>query len=161
MTAGRKRPTALETPSERKECQNYYKLCSMQNILTIHITNEGKRTSAGGGILKSMGLTVGTPDFVHPVMRGGWGALWIEMKRNKKYTPSERSKPTWIAQERMIAKLIEAGHFAMFAYGWEHAQRIRDYYLSLPNTNNQYQNKIKIGDFILQDAKQQEKKGVL
>lgn len=119
-----------DTASERKESISYAKYCRMKNIHAIHIANEGKRSKAGGSILKSMGMCPGTPDFFHPIMRGNFGGLWIEMKRKKKYSLSERSSDTWKAQENMIEMLREQGYLAGFAFGHEHAVLILIDYLS-------------------------------
>jgi len=48
-----------------------------------HIPNEGKRSRIGGRELRSAGLKAGVPDLCLPVSRGGWNALYIEMKLDK------------------------------------------------------------------------------
>lgn len=51
--------------------------------LLYHIPNEGKRSKSNGALLKSMGLKKGVPDMCLPVSRGGFHALYIELKKDK------------------------------------------------------------------------------
>jgi hypothetical protein len=122
----------LRAPKETWECIQYASLCFRENIPLIHIPNEGKRSKETGYLLKKMGLLPGTPDYFHPIVRGGYGGLWIEMKRNKAYSASERSTDSWGRQVNMLVKLRRYGFMAEMAYGWEHARKIRQYYMSLP-----------------------------
>lgn len=51
--------------------------------LLYHIPNEGKRSKSNGALLKSIGLKKGVPDMCLPVSRGGFHALYIELKKDK------------------------------------------------------------------------------
>ena len=91
--------------------------------------NEGKRTEAQGHNLKLMGLRPGVSDlFIYWPTKTHPG-LWLEVKRNKKYSKSERSTPTWIAQEKFIEQVKSVGFAAEFCYGWIDGKRIIESYL--------------------------------
>ena len=49
--------------------------------LLYHIPNEGKRSGRAGAALLRQGLKRGVPDICLPVARGGYHALYIELKR--------------------------------------------------------------------------------
>jgi hypothetical protein len=92
------------------------------------IDNEGKRTPAQGFHAKRMGLLPGVSDLFVFWPTKSYHGLWIELKRNKKYTPSERSKPSWKDQERFIEVVKKVGFQAHFCYGCKDAiQRIEEY----------------------------------
>lgn len=55
--------------------------------------------------------------------------LWIEMKRNKKYSLSERSTDTWKAQEKFINLVKSVGFQGHFCYGWVDAKARIEAYL--------------------------------
>lgn len=48
--------------------------------LMYHTPNEGKRAPATGANLKRIGMKPGVPDICLPVARGGYHALYIELK---------------------------------------------------------------------------------
>jgi hypothetical protein len=79
-----------------------------------------------------MGLRAGVSDLFiyHPSKSGTYPGLYLEMKRNKKYTNSERSKPTWIAQEKFQETVRSVGYAAYFCYGWIDGKNIIEQYLS-------------------------------
>lgn len=85
----------------------------------------GKRYSSEAMHLKKEGLLPGVPDICLPVMRGIYGALYIEMKYGSN-KPSE-------AQRQMIDYLNKAGYKAVVCYDWEEAKDIILWYLRLAN----------------------------
>ena len=89
--------------------------------LMYHIPNEGVRTAANGARLKAEGMRAGVPDICLPVARGGYNALYIELKAGK-------NKPTE-AQEKWIAALNAAGNLAVVCWGWEAAKKTIETYL--------------------------------
>jgi len=91
--------------------------------------NEGKRTPQQGLQAKLMGLIPGVSDMFIYYPSNGFHGLWLEMKRRKIYTSSERSTPTWISQERFQDKVKNVGYAAFFCYGWEHGKEIIEEYL--------------------------------
>lgn len=91
--------------------------------------NEGKRTPRQGAYLKRLGLRPGVSDIFIYYPSNTFHGLWIEMKRNKKYTKSEMNTPTWIAQERFIEGVKSVGYEAKMCYGWEDGVRVIERYL--------------------------------
>lgn len=91
--------------------------------------NEGKRTPAQGFQAKRMGLRPGTSDLFIAWPTSTYPGLWLEVKRNKEYTPSERRTNTWRAQEEFIDEMKSVGYAGYFCYGWEDGKRIIESYL--------------------------------
>ncbi len=126
----KKRSRTIYAP-EWKECVWFVKWCFLNHIKVRHIPNEGKRSKKTNLILTAMGMVSGTPDFIIPISRNGYGSLWLEMKQNRIYTKSEQKKPTWIKQERQIMELRELGNMADFSFGWVQAARMTSDYLGI------------------------------
>lgn len=128
-----KRKTAMTPPLESKEQKDLVKWLSYHPIVRDYFCkndNEGKRTAAQGFHLKLMGLRPGVSDlFIYYPTRDYHG-LWLEMKRNKKYSKSERSTPSWIAQEQFQEAVKKVGYAAYFCYGWVDGKNIVERYLS-------------------------------
>lgn len=91
--------------------------------------NEGKRTPRQGSQLKQLGLRPGVSDIFIYYPSTSYHGLWIEVKRDKKYSPSERSSPTWIAQEQFLKDVKSVGFAGYFCYGWIDGKRIIERYL--------------------------------
>lgn len=91
----------------------------------LAVPNGGDRHPAVAARMKAEGVRRGVPDMCLPVMRGGFGALWIEMKRQKggRVSPEQRA---W------IAGLQAQGHKAVVCEGWEHARDVITEYLGEP-----------------------------
>lgn len=79
-----------------------------------HIPNEGKRSRIGGADLKKAGLKPGVPDLCLPIARGGWNALYIEMKK-------DRTCKCTKDQIDFQALLAHQGNFCCIAYGFDEA----------------------------------------
>lgn len=92
--------------------------------LLYHIANEGRRSYALGREMKAQGLRSGVPDICLPVPRGGYGALYIEMKRRKDSRLSDN-------QRGWINGLNRAGNRAVVCKGWEAARQEIETYLNL------------------------------
>ena len=88
-----------------------------------HIPNEGKRSPQAGAKLKRMGLSPGVPDICLPVARGGYSALYIELKRTKGGNLSDK-------QRAWLGRLNKWGCLAVRCDGWEQAKRVIKGYLS-------------------------------
>jgi hypothetical protein len=93
--------------------------------------NEGKRTPALGARLKRLGLRPGVSDLFIYYPNNSFHGLWLEVKRNKVYTKSERSTKSWIAQEKFLESVKSVGFDGYFCYGWEHGKEIVERYLAL------------------------------
>lgn len=80
--------------------------------------------------LKRMGLRPGVSDiFIYYPTKTHHG-LWLEIKRNKKYTQSERRSASWIAQEKFIETVKSVGFAGCFCYGWVDGKEIIERYLA-------------------------------
>lgn len=86
-----------------------------------HTPNEGKRSYFTAAKLKAEGMRPGLPDIVLAVPRGGYGALYIELK-TQKGRPSKD-------QLDYIDLLRSCGNVAMICRGWETAKAIIEAYL--------------------------------
>lgn len=82
-----------------------------------------------GAKLKSLGLRPGAVDLLLYYPTKTFHGLWLEVKRNKKYTKSERTTATWLRQEKFIEDVKSVGFAGDFCYGWEDGKRIVEEYL--------------------------------
>lgn len=112
-------------PTERQECNAFFKWASYHPVVgehLIHIPNEGLRSPVAGRSLKQVGLAKGIPDYFIAVRNERYGGLFIEMKRSKRYRISKY-------QDAWIKKLLDAGYYATYAFGWVEAVDITLNYL--------------------------------
>jgi len=129
----------LTIPSEKQEqiwlveWLNYHPIV---RDFFCKIDNEGKRTPAQGYMAKLMGLRPGVSDLHIYYPTSNHHGLWLEVKRNRNYSKSERLTPTWVAQESFHERVKSVGYDAHFCYGWVHGKSIIEDYLksaSLPS----------------------------
>lgn len=83
--------------------------------LLYHVPNGGQRSSREGYFLKAAGVKSGVPDICLPVARGGYHALYIELKRLKRGRLTENQR--W-----WIRRLQAEGIRAVICAGRETAQ---------------------------------------
>ena len=117
---------AKKVPPERVEEAALLEWATYKGLVLVKIPNEGKRSFAYCAMLKRQGLRPGFPDLVAVSKCEGFRGVFIEMKQNRPYTPSEKSRPTWKNQEWWINYLNSQGNLAFFSYGWEMAAKILD-----------------------------------
>jgi hypothetical protein len=88
--------------------------------LLFAIPNGGARDPRVGAKLKAEGVKAGVPDLCLPVARGGFNALYLELKQGRnKATPEQ----LWWHES-----LRANGNAAFVVHGWESAtQHIADY----------------------------------
>lgn len=114
-------------PSEMDECRAYWEWAQHIPVLKDYlykVVNEGRRSPIHGRQLKFIGLRRGVPDYHYPVPNDNYYGLWIEMKtRNKKDSYLSEYQKEW------LEKLRKIGHYATFAYGWEHAAKVTMEYI--------------------------------
>jgi hypothetical protein len=91
--------------------------------LLFHIPNEARRSYSLGREMKAQGLRSGVPDICLPVPRGGYGALYIELKRCKDGRLSDN-------QRGWLNGLNRAGNKAVVCRGWEEARQQIEMYLN-------------------------------
>lgn len=83
--------------------------------LLFAIPNGGHRFAATAGKLKAEGVRAGVPDVFFSWARLGYHGLYLEMKRTKGGTLSEKQKD-------MIASLQQAGYLVVVCKGCEEAK---------------------------------------
>ena len=93
------------------------------------VPNAGKRTGRQGKWMKAEGLKAGVPDMCLPVARGGFHALFIELKKTKcAKSAAGTIKPN---QAAWLDALNEEGNMAVMCVGWEAATRTLADYLEM------------------------------
>ena len=90
--------------------------------LCYAIPNGGSRNRIEAYNLKRQGVRPGVPDICLPVPRGGYGALYIELKRQQGGRVSEE-------QRAWIDALNRAGNKAVVCKGFEEAKKQIEEYL--------------------------------
>ena len=109
-----------KTASESVEQQTFFQWAAVATgkhpelRLMYHVPNEGKRSARQGARMRAEGLRAGVPDICLPVPRGGYSALYIELKAG-------RNKPT-ADQLAWLAALDEAGNKTAVCWGWQAAR---------------------------------------
>ena len=90
-------------------------------VMMYAIPNGGLRDARTAVTLQRTGVKSGVPDICLPVARGGYGALYIELKRVKGGLLSANQK-VW------LDRLNQAGNRAVVCKGWDAARdTIMDY----------------------------------
>lgn len=87
------------------------------------IPNGGYRHPAVAAALKQEGVKPGVPDCFLAVQRGGWGGLFLELKR------ADRSNHAPASQQEWIERLRASGYLVVVAYGAEQAISVIEAYL--------------------------------
>lgn len=116
--------TAEKMLSEDQEQTLLATWLAKQGIKFYAIPNGGSRAMFEALKFKRTGVKAGVPDICIPIMSGGHGALYIELKRKKGGRVSE-------AQQEWLAYLSEAGYYCSVCHGFEAARDVVLYYLSL------------------------------
>ena len=110
-----------QIPTEAQEQTALFQWAEMMQgripelALCFAIPNGGSRHPIEALHLKQQGVLPGVPDIMLPVMRGGYGGLFIEMKRRKGGRVS-------VDQQRMILALRAQGYRVEVCRGWEEAR---------------------------------------
>lgn len=89
-----------------------------------HSPNGGRRNLYEALKFKRMGTSAGFLDIIVPIMRGGYGAFFCEMKPKKGGRLSD-------AQADWLRYLRDEGYYANEAHGFEEAKEQFTHYLSL------------------------------
>lgn len=93
-----------------------YATCTYPELaLLYHIPNEGRRSRSAGYELLKQGMRPGVPDNCLPIPRGGYGALYIELKRKRGSRTSED-------QRAWVDALNRAGNKAVVCKGFDEAK---------------------------------------
>jgi len=122
----------LKTPSENQEQKALVKWLNYHPIVRDYffkINNEGKRTPLQGFNLHLMGMRRGVSDLFIYYPSNGFHGLFLEVKRSKKYSLSEMSTETWVAQQEFGRTVQGVGYAFETCYGWVDGKNIIDAYL--------------------------------
>jgi hypothetical protein len=91
----------------------------------FHVPNGGARSVVEGAIFKGLGVKPGVPDLVLPILSGGYGGLWIELK--------DQDRPLTDAQSDYHQRLREAGQCVTTSRSLDEVvQLISSYMLKAP-----------------------------
>lgn len=126
------RKIKVPIPSENQEQRALVKWLSYHPIVRKFFcknNNEGQRTALQGRNLQLMGLRSGVSDLFIYYPTKTYHGLWLEVKRNKIYTPSERRTETWLAQEEFLKIVKSVGYEGKMCYGFEDGKKIIESYL--------------------------------
>lgn len=111
----------MNIPSEAEEQKTLFQWVEIARKrhpelgLLYHIPNGGSRNRIEARNLKLQGVKAGVPDICLPVARGGYSALYIEMKNCKGGRLSNY-------QREWLTALANAGNLAVVCNGWEQAK---------------------------------------
>jgi hypothetical protein len=104
------------------------------------VPNASRRSLRIGAQMKREGMRAGVPDIVLPHARGGYHALYIEMKRQR--VKGERvelragTRPGE-KQRQWHERLQAAGNRVCVCYGWEDAKGVIEQYLKMPSIDTE------------------------
>lgn len=104
------------------EWAEYATVTHPELALLYHVANGGYRNRIEAKNLRLQGVRAGVPDMCLPVPRGGYGALYIELKRRKGGRVSEEQR-VW------IDALNRAGNKAVICKGFDEAKSAIEEYL--------------------------------
>jgi hypothetical protein len=96
----------------------YPELCTLYAI-----PNAGKRSSYSGARLRESGLRAGVPDLCLPVPRGGFGSLYIELKKGDTSRVS-------LSQKIWVNRLRAHGSYAVVCRSYQDAIKTLELYLN-------------------------------
>jgi hypothetical protein len=109
-------------PLEHEEQVAVIEYCDNLHIPIFAIPNGSNKSKHQANKFKLEGLRSGFPDLCVPLMRNGYGSLYIEMKRVKGSTVSPE-------QTAWIALLNSFGHKAVICYGSDEAIEVIEGYI--------------------------------
>lgn len=116
----------MNIPTEAQEQTTLFQWAAYRRELELRsmfaIPNGGSRNPIEARHLKEQGVKAGVPDIFVPCMRGGYGGLFIEMKRQKGGRLSED-------QKKMIDNLRCCGYRVEVCEGWEKARDVITEYM--------------------------------
>lgn len=110
-------------PLEIQEAFTFVHWLKLNKIPHYHIYAGGKVSIQEGAKLKRLGCGTGYPDFCVPLMRKGYGGLYIELKRIKGGVVSPE-------QKEKINELNGNGYLAVVAKGFDEAKEIVEKYVN-------------------------------
>jgi len=112
-----------DTPLEWKVQQAFCDYMQLKQVVYFAIPNDGNRSPAMAAKAAATGLQKGMPDLMIPIMRKGFGGLFIELKRERGGVVSE-----W--QKYWIEMLRYQGYKAEVCRGLDEAIKVLESYLA-------------------------------
>lgn len=94
------------------------------------VVKQGKVIPVGLFNAFEMGLRPGVSDLFIYYPSIHYHGLWLEIKRNKRYTKSEMSTNSWLAQEKFLETVKSVGFAGFFCYGFEDCKNVIENYLT-------------------------------
>jgi hypothetical protein len=120
-----KSKTISDCESEKRAQQRLVEWMREEGIVRYSIPNGAHVSPHHRAILVSEGLSAGAPDIVIPLMRGGYGGLYIELKREDGGAGLSPDQKKW------LEFLNGEGYFATCCHGFEKAQQCIIWYINL------------------------------
>lgn len=117
-------------PTEAQEQRDLFRWAALERgrypelQLMYHVPNGGSRHPYEARNLKQQGVKPGVPDICLPVARGGYHALYIELKRTRNGRVSED-------QRAWLGALARVGNKAVVCRGWNEARQEIEGYLNM------------------------------
>lgn len=103
------------------------------NVTAIPNNTEGKKTPFERYKFEFMGGRKGVLDLFVPIIAGGYGGLFLELKPDGRKVFKKNGdvlkNDTLIAQNKTIKKLLQQGYYATFAVGFDQTKEIIDKYV--------------------------------
>lgn len=118
------RPGELPIATEDQEQKALVQWLDAKRLLFYHIPNGGCRSGREASKFKLLGVKSGVPDLCIPIARGGFHALYIELKRKYGGKVSD-SQMAW------LDALRREGNLAEIAFGCDHAIEIITSYCNI------------------------------
>ena len=95
----------------------------------FHVPNGGHRRKSVAAKLKAEGVKAGVPDICITLSRGGYHALWIEMKAKRPHSSSVS-----VYQKAWLLRLEKAGYKATVCRGFPEFRAVIDEYMAMNDT---------------------------
>ncbi len=131
--AATKKVSKIAPLAEWREQALLVEWCSCQWQLKGHviaIANGGEKTASQAYVARRMGLRKGASDLFIARPAQGYHGLWLEVKRDRTYSESEKRTDTWLAQEEFMLLMRKVGYMAERAFGYRHGMEIVWKYLT-------------------------------
>jgi hypothetical protein len=116
-------PRRTSKPKVRKEWREQEEIYKWTQTIqplrgfVMMIGNESKRNVVQAAVAKRMGLLSGASDLFIAKPVGMYHGLWLEVKKNCTYTPSQRGTDHWKRQEEFQERMRSVGFAATFCFG--------------------------------------------
>lgn len=123
------KPKAIKEWREQVAIYQWTQTIQLLRGFVMKFDNEGRRNVVQAAVAKRMGLLPGTSDLFIARPINGYPGLWLEVKQNRPYTPSERAKDTWKRQEAFQERMRSVGFAAHFCFGAENGIEIITNYI--------------------------------